>query len=250
MFKKIYILFIFIMFSFVFIACGNTEKTGVAYGFTYKDYIAVATLKVENEEVTSATFDEYFLPSTWAKVKTQETNVPDDVVVSGNNWYGKFIVIGDKNFTGSLRAEPLVIDSVTYSNQSVKYSSTGIDDLFVWLRASEANMKWYAEAIEANKAFVAKSDFTKSTYETAGLVDSSNKLAFKKSLTNYWNGWASNMEEIAKAIKGTKMGVAASNITQKDGKWVIGDVQSGATNVSLKEYYAVAQKAYDKAIEK
>jgi hypothetical protein len=247
MLKKIYIFFIFILFSFVLMACGKTEKEGVAYGFTYKDYIAVATVKVENEVVTSVVFDEYFLPSTWAKVKVLDTEVPSDVIVSGNSWYGKYIVIGDKNFTGDLREQPLVIDNVTYSNQSVKYSSNGIDDLFVWLRSSEENMLWYAQAVEENKVFVAKADYTTSTYETAGLVDSNNKLAFKKSLTNYWNNWAPNMEEIAKAITGTKMGVADADIKQQDGKWVIGDIQSGATNVSFKEYYAVAQKAYNKA---
>ena len=128
-------------------------KEGVAYGFTYKDYIAVATVKVENEVVTSVVFDEYFLPSTWAKVKVLDTEVPSDVIVSGNSWYGKYIVIGDKNFTGDLREQPLVIDNVTYSNQSVKYSSNGIDDLFVWLRSSEENMLWYAQAVE-NKVFI------------------------------------------------------------------------------------------------
>src|SRR5690606_5671599 len=100
MFKKIYTLFIFTMFALVLSACGakNNEATGVAYGMTYKDYLTVATVEVKGDEVTSASLDEYYLPNTWAKVKTLETEAPADVIVSGNTWYGKFIKIGDKNF--------------------------------------------------------------------------------------------------------------------------------------------------------
>ena len=250
MFKKVYSLFIYLVLLFVLIACASTEQTGVAYGITYKDYVGVATVRVKNEEVVAANFEEYFLPNTWAEVKKTDISVPDDVILSSDSWYGKYLVIGNLNFTGILREEPLIIDGFTYTNQSIKYSSEGIDDLFVWIKSSQENMKWYVEALDAGNVYVAKADFSKHNYETAGLVNNNGVLAFTKSTTDYWSGWAGNMDEIAKAIKGSKMGVLAANITQKDGKWVIDGIESGATNVAFKEYYAIAQLAYDIAITK
>lgn len=260
MFKKILTLFIITISVLGLSACGkkatdNTEKTGVAYGITYKDYVGVATVKVKAEKVTEAKFDEYYMPNTWAKVKALETEVPADVVAEGATWFGKYLVIGTKQFTGVLRDAPLVIDGVTYANQKVKYSADGIDDLYTYLRASEANRKWYGEALAAGNAFVAKADFTASTYETAGSLNSEGKLGFTKSTTNYWKGenfplgWAGNMAEIEKVLIGTKMDTTMENITQNtDKKWVVGGVVSGATNQSFKDYYAIAQTAYNKAL--
>ncbi|MCK9471004.1 MAG: hypothetical protein M0Q88_04550 [Bacilli bacterium] len=257
MVKRFYTLFIFIFFAFVLTACGtkDTEATGVAYGMTYNDYLTAATVEVKGEVVTSAALDEYYLPNTWAKVKVLETDAPADVLVSGSSWYGKFIKIGDKNFTASLREDPLEIGGVTYNNQVVKYSAEGVDDLFTWLRASEENRKWYVEQLDNNNAWVAKDDFSKSTYETAGQVDSNGKLGFSKGKTNYWKGdnfplgWSGNMSELVKVVAGTKMDASMDQITQNDEKkWVVNGVVSGATYVSFKEYYSVLKTAYDKAV--
>ena len=260
MFKKILTLFIITISVLGLSACGEkatdkTEKTGVAYGITHKEYVGVATVKVKAEKVTEAKFDEYYMPKDWAKVKVLQTEVPADVVADGATWYGKYLVIGTKHFTGVLRVAPLVVDGVTYSNQKVKYSAEGIDDLYLYLRTSEANRKWYGEELAAGNAFVAKADFTKSTYETAGPLNSESKLGFTKSTTNYWKGanfplgWAVNMAEIEKVLLGTKMDTTVDNITlNTDKKWVVGGVVSGATNQDFKDYYTVAQTAYNKAL--
>lgn len=260
MLKRILTLFVITTFAFVLASCGkkasNKETTGIAYGITHSDYVGVATVKVKNQLVTAAGFEEYFLPNTWAKVKTLNTEeVPADIVVEGATWYGKYLVIGSKRFTGQLRSEPLVIDGKTYSKQTVKYSAEGIEDLFIWLYEKEDNRKWYIEELDKGNAYVADSSFKKSNYETAGLLNSDGKLGFTKSSTNYWKGesfplgWQGNMQEIVKVIIGTKMNVTMDNIVKgQDNYWVVGGVKSGATLNDFKDYYAIAQAAYNKAL--
>lgn len=260
MLKRILTLFVITTFVFILVACGgkasNKETTGIAYGITHSDYVGVATVKVKNQVVTDAGFEEYFLPNTWAKIVTLNTEeVPADVVAEGATWYGKYLVIGSKQFTGELREEPLVINGKTYSKQTVKYSAEGIEDLFAWLYEKEENRKWYVEELDKGNAYVADSSFNKSNYETAGLKTSEGKLGFTKSSTPYWKGesfplgWQGNMQEIVKVIKGTKMNVTMDNIVKgQDNYWVVGGVKSGATLVDFKDYYAIAQAAYNKAL--
>jgi len=258
--KKIFALFVIFISVFVLSACrkkvNNNEKVGVAYGITHSDYIGVATVKVENDVVSDASFEEYYLPNTWAKVKTLEVSeVPEDVIVDGTTWYGKYLVIGSKRFVGALRTEPLVLDGKTYSKQTVRYSSEGINDLFVWLYESEENRKWYVNELEKGNAYVATSDYSKAGYETAGMTTSEGKLGFKKSITGYWQGdnyplgWKGNMAAIVEVIKGTKVDVSLDDIKKNENnKWVVGNVVSGATLTDFKDYYKLAKEAYNKAV--
>jgi hypothetical protein len=260
-FKKFITLFIITTFVLVLSACGkktpdNTEKEGVAYGITHTDYVGVATVKVKAEQVTDASFNEYYLPNTWAKLKTVEAEeVPADVVADGATWYGKYLVIGDRHFTGELRDEPLKIGEKTYTKQTVKYSAEDIDDLYVWLTEKEENRKWYVEELVAGNAYVATSDFEKSELEADAPVTSEGELGFTKLETNYWHGenfplgWQGNMAEIVKAIKGTKMNATVDTIEKgEDNKWRIDGVVSGATLADFKDYYLLAQTAYNKAL--
>ena len=59
------------------------------------------------------------LPSTWAEISIG-TDVPEDVVVADGKWYAKYIVIGDRNFTGTVRDEPLTEGTETFTKQTVK----------------------------------------------------------------------------------------------------------------------------------
>ena len=260
MFKKITAFIVVFIFVLVLAACGkapanNAVKTGVAYGITHKDYVGVVTVQVKGEEVTNVSVEEYFLPNTWAKIQKLEIDeVPADVVVDGASWYGKHLVIGDKHFTGELRSEPLVIDGVTYAKQSIKYSAEGVNDLYTWLRTSEENRKWYVEAIENGDVFVADADFEASEYVTASALNDDGVLGFTKSTTGYWKGnenqlgWSGNMNENNKALTGTKMDVSLDNIEKNENNyWVIGDIVSGATLIDFKDYYTIAQAAYNKA---
>src|SRR5690606_21002618 len=119
----------------------------------------------------------------------------------------------------------------------------------------EDNRKWYVEELEAGNAYVADAGFNKSERETAGSLTTEGKLGFKKTTTNYWHGesfplgWQGNMDEIVKVIKGTKMNATMDTITKNDdNKWVVGEIVSGATLVDFKDYYSIAQTAYNKAL--
>lgn len=251
--KKFITIFILTLFVLLLGACGSTETTGVAYGMTHKDYVGVATVTVKAEAVTDASFEEYYLPNTWAQLKAvNEGTVSTDVIVIDELWYGKYLVIADKHFTGSLRDTSLVVEGITYANQKIKYSAEGIADLFIWLKANEENKKWYADELEAENAFIAKADFTKIEYEP--VIKNGSKLGFKKSNTNYWKGsnyplgWAGNMAEIVKVIKGTKMDATLDKIIRNENNfWVVNGIVSGATNQDFKDYYTIAQAAYNKA---
>ena len=57
------------------------------------------------------------------------------------------------------------------------------------------------------------------------------------------------MAEIVKAIKGTKMNATVDTIEKgEDNKWRIDGVVSGATLADFKDYYLLAQTAYNKAL--
>lgn len=246
--KKIFILLVVLLSVFFLTSCkenNNTTGSAVGYGITHKDYVGFANMTVKNGVVDTVTIDEAYLPNTWAKIVTGDV-VPGDILVSGNSWLGKYIIIGDKHFTGTVRDTTLEINGVQYTNQAVKYSADGIDDLFTWLFNSEDNCAWYVTQLQSNNAIVAKGDWTPTTYQSAG------RGGFFKSTTNYWPstsgglGWQANMNAIADSLKGTKMD--ATNITKNEnGYWTFGDVVSGATLVDFKDYYEVAKRAYAKA---
>jgi hypothetical protein len=246
--KRIIILFVAVLTVFLINGCtkkivnGDTNTEGKGYGITYKDHVGYAHMKVKNQLVDTVTFDEAFLPNTWAGLKVGIETVPEEVIVDGSTWKAKYIVIGDKHFTGALRETSLTESK----NQTVKYSAEGIEDLYLWLKDSEANCKWYYEQVSTDKAYIAKVDWTKSTLETT-------RKGWLKSTAGYWPstdttlGWSGNMSKISEALKGTKMD-ASGNLTQNDEKfWVVNGVITGATLVNFKDYYEIAKRAYKNA---
>lgn len=211
-------------------------------------------MKVKKGKVTAVTFEEYYLPYSWASLDIAGEEKPEDVLADvtlgrGTGDFAKYIKIGDKLFTGTVRDAALVIDGVTYANQAVKYSDGVIEDLFVWLKNSEANCKWYVEQILAEKAFIAKADGTKADYTVKG--NAAN--GFTKSTTGYWVvedglGWSGNMAKIAEALVGTKVNASALDLVQGEDKiWTIKGTASGSTVKDFKDYYEVARRAYNTA---
>ncbi len=214
-------------------------------------------MKVKKGEVTAVTFEEYYLPYSWAQLETIDGELPEDVLevemLSRGNTvtkhYAKYIKIGDKLLTGESREAELEIDGVAYNNQKVKYSGEGIEDLYTWLRNSEENCKWYVDQILADKAHIAKADGTKATYTVAG--NAAN--GFAKSTTGYWVvedglGWSGNMAKIAEALVGTKVDATDAELVQGEDKiWTIKGTASGATVTDFKDYYEVARRAYNTA---
>lgn len=219
---------------------------GTGYGITHKDYVGVAKIKVKDGVVEDLTLNEVLLPSTWAEISIG-TDVPEDVVVADGKWYAKYIVIGDRNFTGTVRDEPLTEGAETFTKQTVKYSSDDIEDLYLWLRQPEDNSAWYAQKLLDNEAHIAKSDWSKANYQL-------KVNGFTKRDIDYWPssegsiGWKGNMEAISAALKGTKMDASENLVRNDDGYWSINGVKSGATLVDFKDYYKVALRAYNNAL--
>lgn len=254
MLKKLFLSLVVLLSVFSLAACGGKEKEAKGYGIVHKDYVGVADMKVKKGEVTAVTFEEYYLPYSWASLDIAGEEKPEDVLADvtlgrGTGDFAKYIKIGDKLFTGTVRDAALEIEGVTYANQAVKYSAEGIEDLFVWLKNSEANCKWYVEQILAEKAFIAKADGTKADYTVKG--NAAN--GFTKSTTGYWVvenglGWSGNMAKIAEALVGTKVNASALDLVQGEDKiWTIKGTASGATVTDFKDYYEVARRAYNTA---
>jgi hypothetical protein len=227
----------------------------------HKSYVGVVNLVVEGDIITDAIIDEYYLPYTWAKVAgNTEAGQADVVVVAKTNtatppvttytWYAKYIVIGDKHFTGALRTTPLVVGTVTYTNETVVYSAEGIDDLFVWLLNSEANCEWYVAQLQAGKAYVAKDTFAVNT----SLFAWNQGNGFQKDETGYWSGssyplgWQGNMNAIYAAVEGKAFDPAAVLVrsTTDPKVWSIGDAVTGATLSDMQNYYDLIGLAYAK----
>ena len=226
----------------------NQETEGVGYGLVHKEgYVGIATMKVKKERVTSLSFEEVFLPDTWAQVTAED--VSEDLTVlhtthGSNVKVAKYLLIGDKKFTGTSTASGEG-ENQTYS---VTYSAEGIADLKEYIKASEENAKWYAEALLANKAKVADATFKEATFDFYGKT-----TGFTKTAANYWPaggsglGWKKNMQYMADALVGTKMDAEESKIVQEGKTWTFDGVTSQATLTDALDYYKVAQRAYKNA---
>ena len=89
----------------VFTSCKKkVETSGTGDGIVHKDYVGVASIKVKDEKVTSLSFEEVYLPENWAQVSD---SIDENLYFKATGSHGeltlaKYLVIGDKNFTGSV----------------------------------------------------------------------------------------------------------------------------------------------------
>lgn len=257
MFKKIIYSFIFIITIVVLSACGNDAKkegTATTYMINRSEYIAYAKVSVKGDILTDVIFEEASLPNTWAKLKVTSTNIPDDVIQVGNIYYGKYLVIGDKHFTGELRNEPLIVNGKEEKSQTVKYFAEGINDLYTWLVSKEENMEWYVSKI--NSMFVANNDFEATTHESASVLKDNGKIAITKTDLNYWPagqggselGWRGNLDKLILYLKNKKITVGEDKLVRTEKVWSVDGVVTGATMDNFDNYYILAKRAYDKAL--
>lgn len=239
------ILFVFSLLLCVGFVTGckkSVEKTGKGYGIVHKDYVGIAEIKIKDEKVTALTFEEVYLPSTWAKITNVE-GVEKDLYISTTDSHNatvnlaKYIMVGDKKFTGEL------VDN------AVIYKADGIDDLKTWIDASENNAKWYAEELLNGNVAVTNNNFVKQ--ETIAF-SGSTKEQLKKSTSNYWPaggnglGWKANMDALTNALVGSKMNFDEAKIVL-EGTWKFDQVTSQATLKDGLDYYKVAKRAYNNA---
>ena len=277
--KKLYFLPLLFILTFTLFGCGNKDNNdnqanengeGTSYGLVNKAYVGMANVKVKNKKVESVTYDEAFLPSSWANIDVvleEGKDLPEDVLLHSketeNHYYAKYISIDGKLFTGSLRESDLVLDNTTYSAQVIKYSNEQIPDLFSYLYNSDANCEWYYNAVKANKVFICDKEGKKlETYPSL------HKYGWFKSEGKYWNasedsplGWKGNIEGLMDYLKGKELKsldstkfVKNNEGMDKDGYnykyWSIDGVQTKVTMTDIYAYYKLAYSAYTKAMSK
>jgi hypothetical protein len=212
------------------------------------NYVGVAELTTEDGVVTEASFEEYFLPYSWAKVTATEGS-DDTVAVKSTSRigaqvttiYAQRVKVGNKIFT-------IEVTGAEWA-QTFKYTSTEIADIDTWV-AVEANAKWYVEQIEANAyGFVNASGVAITTFVK---VDPSAKVSMTKSDANYWNvpsglGWSGNMDKIVELLVGSTMAFDPADFTRATVAplvWGNGDITTGATLTDFKDYLSLALRAY------
>ena len=224
-------------------------KTGVGYGLVHVHYVGVSELTTVDGVVTEASFEEYFLPYSWAKVTATE-GTADTVAVKSTSRTGAQVTtifaqrvkIGDKTFT-------IEVTGAEWA-QTFKYTSTDIADIDSWV-ADEDNAQWYVQQIEANAyGFVNASGTQITTFE---LADASAKVSMRKSESGYWTvaspglGWSGNMDAIVDLLVGSKMDFDPADFTKATAAplvWGNGVVTTGATVTDFKDYLSLALRAF------
>lgn len=243
------------------------EKEASAYGIVNKAYVGKATVKIKNDKIVDVTYDEAFLPQTWANVNytlEEEKELPDDLVNyvkdEESSYYAKYISINDTVFTGTIRESDLVLDNTTYIAQTINYANDKIPDLFAYLYNSDANCQWYFEAVKNGKVFICDKDGKKiDTYESL------NIYGWLKSEGKYWNasedsplGWKGNIDAMVEYLKDKSLTnldsskfVKDTDGEEKDGYnykyWTIDGVKTKVTMTDIYAYYKLAYNAYEKA---
>lgn len=277
MMKKIYLLPLLLILLFTLIGCNNKgndtnpptnkEAEASAYAIVNKQYVGMAKVKIKDDKVVDVTYDEAFLPHTWANIdyKMQEgSEMPSDVLKytkdETDKYYAKYISIDGQVFTGEVRTSDLVLDNVTYTTQVIKYSSDKVPDLFSYLYNSDANCMWYFNAVKEGKVFICDKDGKKlETYQSL------NTNGWLKSEGKYWTpseasplGWKGNITNMIEYLKGKTLQNLDESKFVKDNQgveengytyqyWTIDGVKTKVTMTDAYQYYKLAYNAYTKA---
>lgn len=271
--NKKYFGLILLMMLLCFVGCKvndtdmSKEKEASAYGIVNKAYVGKATVKIKNDKIVDVTYDEAFLPQTWANVNytlEEEKELPDDLLQyvkdEESSYYAKYISINDTVFIGTIRENDLVLDNTTYIAQTINYANDKIPDLFAYLYNSDNNCQWYFEAVKNGKVFICDKDGKKiDTYE------SMNIYGWLKSEGKYWNasedsplGWKGNIDAMVDYLKDKSLTnldsskfVKDTDGEEKDGYnykyWTIDGVKTKVTMTDIYAYYKLAYNAYEKA---
>lgn len=227
-------------------SCDNKKHTAKGYGLVHDNYVGIATMTTKRARVRELTFEEVFLPINWAEIT--DANVDESLYVKYINSrkkevkLAKYIVIGDKKFTGRLSED----------QTTVIYSTIGIEDIKQYVIESEENAKWYAEELLAKNAYIANDTFKKLEVSYVG------QKGFTKTEAGYWPetsgglGWKKNMEALSESFLGTKMNQNEAKFVRNeaDDVWKFHKIQSTATIVDALDYYEVAKRAYNHTLEK
>lgn len=256
--KKLLALIFGLTLVFTLAACGPRSTTARGYGLVHGHYVGVVEITVSRDGIVEAmTLDEYYLPYSWAKVSPDHAERDDVVVVVGTRrggnpdleadrtftYYAKYIQIGDKLFTAEVLG--------TEGRQSINYKATGIANIEDWVKEND-NAKWYVEQLDADAAFIANADGTENTVLSTLASDASSQ-GWTKSETEYWRradalGWPGNVEETINAIIGLDLSGDFDLVRGEGNLWSINDTVTGATWSDFPDYFNLAVRAYNNAV--
>lgn len=239
--RKINYLIILILMITLTSCSTKKEIQATGYQMVYNDYVGIAQISVKGKKVQTLSIDEFYLPTTWAKLE----NFQEDLAISyeTEGYQGKetitlakYIQIGDEKFTAKI-----------IENNPIYYSNK-IENLKTWIASNEENAKWYIDNIKANNVYTTDKNGNQvelDTYaKTAG--------GYSKKTTDYWPqyygglGWKANIQALEEALIGTTMNFKDSEIVFND-TWIFAYEKSQATIAAAKEYISLVQKSYDNA---
>ena len=240
----------------VLASCGvplDVEATGIGYGLVHSHYVGVAEITTLDDIVTDVSFEEYFLPYSWAKVDEIEgadhtiaVKTTSRTGAQVTTIYAEHIRIGDKIFE-------IEVAGAEWA-QTFKYTSTGITEIEAWVSIEE-NAKWYVEQILAEAyGFIDAQGETITTFEMA---DASAKVSMNKSDSGYWTvaapglGWSGNMASFVELLMGSTMDFNPQDFTKAtEGPlvWGNGTITTGITLTDFKDYLSVALRAHDNRV--
>ena len=199
-------------------ACGNTAKTGAAYGMTHgAGYISKATVTVDGGKVTDATLVEVCLPD-----YVQPANESADTVKATVTSHGA-------------QVEKLFWKTVKFGTYTLEFDATAKtyksgSKTMVELFQEEKVAQTYYDAVLSNNVSVMIGGKEDKTYMTNDQLN--------KEVNGYWAksetvklGWLGNRDATVKWVKehGIDGLLEATKKTDGNKQWTVGGVDTGAT---------------------
>ena len=216
-------------------ACGNTAKTGAAYGMTHgAGYISKATVTVDGGKVTDATLVEVCLPD-----YVQPASASADTVEATVKSHGADVT---RLFWKTVKFGTYTLE-FDATAKTYKSGSKTMVELFQEEKAAQT----YYDAVLANNVSVMIGGKEDKTYLTNDQLN--------KEVNGYWKGdnyplgWLGNRDATVKWVKehGIDGLLSATKKTDGNKQWTVNGVDTGATwsdlasNTTGKNYLSYAQ---------
>jgi len=199
-------------------ACGNTAKTGAAYGMTHgAGYISKATVTVDGGKVTDATLVEVCLPN-----YVQPASASADTVEATVKSHGADVT---RLFWKTVKFGTYTLE-FSATDKTYKAGNKTMVELFQEEKAAQV----YYDAVLSNNVSVMIGGKEDKTYMTNDQLN--------KEVNGYWAksetvklGWLGNRDATVKWVKehGIDGLLEATKKTDGNKQWTVGGVDTGAT---------------------
>lgn len=235
-----------------FFACGEEDTTvrkGKAYGMVYNSSsLCKVEMTTTGSKIDSVSFDELALINDWSDKsvisgETENADWQEVTVNSAVSYYAKKVQFGDRIF---------------YSDNAGVYTLDDGTQFADWIKNGD-NAEYYWNCMQQGNYYILKEngdkyDVTYLPLSEGQTTDKSKR--FFKTQNGYWQaggygkGYIANMEAISAFVKSKGVGYKADDAAKNDqGNFVLGGVDTGASVASFKDYYKLAQKAYENRSE-